>query len=292
MKNLKYKILSFFDRYYPFKEYYSMRTHGKKLNLKEPKSLTEKLFWLHIYWQNPLVVQCADKVLVKEYINNLGLGKYNVPLIASYNNVEQINFDEIEYPCVIKCNHGCGFNIICETKEQSKIESIKQKLDKWMHTIYGLESLEMHYSKIKPLILFEKYIDFGDVKNIVDIKLHCINGEPFCFLICHHRDTIKNTVQLSSYSLSWQKLDFLKNESSLDIEKPEKLDELLEIARIIAKPFPYLRLDFYIANNNIYVGEMTFTPAGNVMDYYKDSTLDLMGNKLKLPNKLNNRLWI
>ena len=294
MNKLLNKLRNFFkkkSKYQAFEDYYTYRTHGKKLNLDEPKSLTEKLFWLHIFWQSPMVVQCADKVGVKKYLQDLGLDKYNVPLIGTYEDVKDIDFDNLEYPCVIKCNHGCGFNIICEKKSQCNVEEVKDKLNQWMHTTYGLESLELHYSKIKPLILIEKYIDFGDINNIVDIKLHCINGEPFCFLVCHHRDLKNKTVQLTSYSLNWEKLDYLNNESVLGVEKPENLDELLEIARVIAKPFPYLRLDFYIIGNHIYVGEMTFTPAGNVMDYYKESTLNLMGDTLKLPEKLMNKLW-
>ena len=42
----------------------------KKLNLKDPRTFNEKLQWLKLYYypQNPLVVQCADKYAVREYV--------------------------------------------------------------------------------------------------------------------------------------------------------------------------------------------------------------------------------
>ena len=50
-----------------------------------------------------------------------------------------------------------------------------------------------------------------------------------------------------------------QNEDS--IEKPLLLTEMLEYAKILSKDFPQVRVDFYITNNQIYFGEMTFTAA-------------------------------
>ncbi len=42
------------------------RKFGKRINLKHPENLNEKVMWLklHKYNHDPLVAQCADKSLV------------------------------------------------------------------------------------------------------------------------------------------------------------------------------------------------------------------------------------
>ena len=60
---------------------------------------------------------------------------------------------------------------------------------------------------------------------------------------------------------------------------------MIEYARILSKPFPYVRVDFYEVDGKLYIGELTFTTYGNIMTYYKYEILDEMGSKLTLPEK-------
>ena len=41
---------------------------GKKLNLKNPQTFNEKLQWLKLYGDEKLMIQCADKYRVREYV--------------------------------------------------------------------------------------------------------------------------------------------------------------------------------------------------------------------------------
>ncbi|WP_394980233.1 ATP-grasp fold amidoligase family protein [uncultured Helicobacter sp.] len=53
-----------------------------------------------------------------------------------------------------------------------------------------------------------------------------------------------------------------------DVEKPQNLKILLEIAKILAKPLGYVRVDLYNVGHRVYVGELTFTPAGGTSRFY------------------------
>ena len=44
------------------------RMCGYKLNLDNPQTFNEKIQWLKLYYRNPLMTKCADKVGVREYI--------------------------------------------------------------------------------------------------------------------------------------------------------------------------------------------------------------------------------
>jgi len=266
------------------KKYY-LNAVGKKLNLRRPEIINEKLWWLALYWQHPLVVKCADKYLAREYVKECGCEEILVPLYGVYNNADEINFDALPLKFVFQCNHGCGYNILCENKSKIDIDAIKKQLNEWLSEKYGVQFYEFHYSKIEPKIICVKYLDFYGKKSLTDYKIHCINGAPIFFLVCTERDHTNHSLVLNSYSLEWEKLPFLKKEGNADIDKPELLNEMIEYARKLSKPFPYVRLDFYIVENKLYIGEFTFTPYGNNMTYYKDSTLEMMGKLLKLPKK-------
>ena len=60
---------------------------------------------------------------------------------------------------------------------------------------------------------------------------------------------------------------------------------MVEYATILAKPFPFVRVDFYELDNKPLIGELTFTPYGNMITYYKKEAIDVLGTKLKLPKK-------
>ena len=59
------------------KIYYKQK-FGRPLNLENPKEFNEKLQWLKLkrYQKNPLVIQCADKVRVRDTWKNVDAVKF------------------------------------------------------------------------------------------------------------------------------------------------------------------------------------------------------------------------
>lgn len=281
MEKITHKIAPF---QYDAIRYY--RITGKKMDWRNPINLSEKLLWLNRYDCTPLKVKCADKYRMKQYVADCGLDHINVPLIGVWDRVEDIDWDALPNQFVLKTNHGCGSNIICKDKSQLDIEDAKQKLANWLQIDFGKLYNEQHYNFIKPCIFAEQYLPALELYQ-TDYKLQVINGEPYCILICADRDT-HGHAQLFSYDLDWNRIALLNGEeNSMDrqFERPQNLPQMLEYARILAKPFPYVRVDFYEVNGKLYIGELTFTPYGNIMTYYNDDVLEDMGNKLILPTK-------
>lgn len=293
-KEIVVKVLLYFCPKYIYKVipfwyscYYYKKNTGKLLNYNYPNDINQKLFWLSRYWRNPLIVKCADKYKVREYVLECSLGNILVPIYGVYNNFDYIDFDLLPDRFVLKTNNGYASNYICNDKSKIDIEAVKEKFSNWFNSDFGYKTAEYHYTKIEPKIICEKnLLDEGSL-SLIDYKIHCINGEPHSILVCSERNVEDHTLILSSYSLDWDKLNVLIDEESRMhyIEKPDGLVDMINYARILSKPFPYVRVDFYYINNCVYFGELTFTPAANIMDYYKQSFLDMMGEALKLPKK-------
>ena len=75
---------------------------GYRLNLKNPKSLNEKIQWIKLYDHNPLMPKCCDKYLVREYIKEQGCEELLVKLLWEGTNPREIPFDDLPDKFVIK----------------------------------------------------------------------------------------------------------------------------------------------------------------------------------------------
>jgi hypothetical protein len=297
-RKVQFNVLSKLFGRYPeffsknFKVLYSKYIYhvftGKFLNLKNPKNISEKLMWLKLFYKNQLIPLCTDKYLVREYIEDKGFSHILNELYNVYDSVEDINFDKLPNQFVLKATHGCGYNIICKDKIMLNIAEAKQKLNIWMNSVYGLKSGEWHYSEIKPKIICEKYLNhFESSTSVIDYKINCFNGKPFCFVIGYNRT--EKSAKFSSYNLHWQRIDFLKEEGD-DLPPPKNLALMIQVASVLSGSFPFVRVDFYEIEGILYFGELTFTPMGGMMIPYKDEIQDLLGEQLVLPKKNRSRI--
>ena len=92
--------------------------------------------------------------------------------------------------------------------------------------------------------------------------------------------------QIGFFNIDGSKLPLVRNDyKSIDeIELPEFYEEMLNVSKVLCKDFPFVRVDFFIANNRFYFAELTFTPAAAMMplnpdkyDYEWGKLLKLMG---------------
>lgn len=242
----------------------------KKLNLKNPQTFNEKMQWLKLYYfpNNPLAIKCADKYAVRKYIIEKGYENLLVPLIGNWTSASDIDWDRLPNRFVLKCNHGCAYNIVCNDKTKLDCVAVAKQLNSWMKEDFGAFNIETHYSKIKPhMITCEEFLG----NNITDYKFFCFNGEPqFIYVsndLIHDRQA-----QIGFFYLDGTKMP-LKRDDYTDIpsvELPVFFEEMLSAARDLCKDFPFVRVDFFIANGRYYFAELTFTPSACMMPFNPD----------------------
>lgn len=241
---------------------YRIKT-GKKLNLKSPKTFNEKLMFLklYIYRNDSDVIRCSDKYEVRGYVKEHGLENILNEVYGVYDNSNEIEWDRLPSKFVLKCTHGCQYNILCTDKSKLNIKKTNRILNKWLKDKYGYNYSELHYLKIKPRIICEKFLETKSGKPIEDYKVYCFNGKAKIILVCTNRNGKESNKNF--YDINWNKLDLRKDtvESDTIIQRPERLEDLIKYAEILTAPFPFTRADFYIIENKIYFGELTFTPA-------------------------------
>lgn len=266
-------------------KFYSRILLKKKVDLKNPQTFNEKIQWLklHDYPNNPLVIQGADKYRVRKYVEEKGLGNILVPLIGEWDDPDKINWDELPDKFVLKCNHGCAYNIVCSDKSTFDKEDAIKKMKKWMKEDFGAFNIETHYSKIVPHITCEEYL--GEC--ITDYKFFCFNGKPQYIYISS--DLIHDRqAQIGFFYLDGKKMPLIRDDyAPMDIDQlPDFFEDMKRDAEVLCQDFPFVRVDFFIANNTYYFAELTFTPSGGMMPF-NPTKYDLeWGKMLTLPNSM------
>lgn len=246
------------------KIYFKIVLH-KKLNLKVPETFNEKLQWykLNYFPHSPLVVDCTDKYKVRNYVKIKGFERYLTVLLGTWDDANDINWVELPKQFVLKCNHGCAYNLLCTDIDSfEKNRAIKQ-LNKWLKEDFGAFNIEKHYSKIKPKkIICEEFL--GD--RITDYKFYCFHGYPQFFYVSY--DLIHDRqAQIGFFDIKGNKLPLIRNDYR-DLEKielPTFYNEMIEVTKSLSSDFPFVRVDFFVANNRFYFAELTFTPGAAMM---------------------------
>lgn len=236
----------------------------KKLNLKDPQTLNEKMMYLKlkVYWNKQFVADRADKYAVREIVTKAGCPEILNDLIGVWDRVEDIDWDVLPEKFAIKCNHGSGYNIICKNKSDFDVDLAKKLLKKWLKERYGVEKVEQGiYSKIKPRVIAERYIDTTDGMPPKDYKFFCSYGEvKFLFVAS---DRINGQTKFDYYYPDWTWIPVKNQHPNVGpVEKPEMLEKMIEYARVLSKDLPLVRVDLYNEGPRILFGELTFTHFG------------------------------
>ena len=258
---------------------------GYPLNLTNPKSFNEKLQWLNLNYHDPLIQTCADKVLVRDYISKTVGAEYLVPVLGVYDSADEIDFDSLPNKFVLKVNWGSGQNIICTDKSVLDIPAARNKLRNWMQPTanHYYDFFEWCYKDIKPKIVAEHFIDFE--KDLPDYKFICLNGQAKIMFIAQNRHLGHESFRVTFFDRDFQKLPFKRmyDYNGFAISKPPLWDKMIQIAEVIAKRFPLVRVDFYIVNNTLKIGELTFFPGAGLEPFEPVEWDYRLGELLKLP---------
>ena len=235
--------------------------------------------------------KCADKYAMREYVKVCGYEEYLPKNYGKWDSADEIDFNSLPNEFVLKSNNGCGTVLIVRDKTILDIKATRKKMKQWLKVPFGWSGGELHYTQIKPCIIAEELLHQDDEQvkispnSIVDYKVWCINGEPENVLLVYGRD--KSGYYLDLYNTQWERLDdklkknahFLFNDQP--VQKPTCLSEMLEMAKELSRPFPEVRVDFYIVDGKPMIGELTFSTG---FGYFTDDYYEYLGNKLNISN--------
>ena len=279
----------FFD-FVPDKIYLKLRFYvimGKRLNLKNPKTYSEKLQWLKLYDRKPEYTKMVDKYEAKKFVADIIGEECTVPTYGVWDKFEDINFDDLPDKFVLKCTHDSGGLVICRDKSKLDIAKAKQKIERSLKKDYFITRREWPYKNVKPRIIAEKYLEDEYSKELSDYKFYCFNGEPKMLYVSRGLEN-HETARISFVTMDWKQAPLKRNDYESFEElppKPQSFDLMVEYSRRLSKDIPFLRVDFYDVNGKLYFGELTFFPGAGFTALDPEEWDYTFGSWITLPDK-------
>ena len=256
-------------------------------DLKEPKTFNEKIQWLKLHDHRPEYVIMVDKYAAKEFVAGKIGSEHIIPTIGVWKNVGEIDFESLPNQFVLKWNHDSKSVVICKDKSQFDSTIAKNKLRKGEKLNGFWYGREWPYKNVPPIIIAEQYLqqDNSDNTDLIDYKFFCFNGIPKYIQVIQNRST-QETIDI--FDTQWQHQDFIglnprATHAKKTITRPDKLEEMIEIAKKLSKDIPFARIDLYEVDGRVYFGEITFFPASGFGRFYPEKWNKIIGDMIKIP---------
>ena len=270
----------------------------KKLNIDDPKTFDEKIWWLKLNNRDPMLTICSDKYAVREYVKNQYSEEILTDLLGVYKKANDIDFDAINCEVVIKSTSGSGENVFYDPAKKQNRKMIVRRMNYALKQNPYILSREWNYKNIKPQIIVEKVLRDKNGKLPMDYKFMCFDGEPkllFLDIGLIGEDHIYNhNYPRNIYDMDFNLTPIKETRENYvgEITKPDNWEKMVDIARKLSAPFPFCRVDLYNLDGEIKFGEITFYHGGGCneispqeWDVRLGSWIDINNPKIVLNNQ-------
>lgn len=263
------------------------RVFNKELDLENPMTYNEKLFWMKLYDRRPIYTTMVDKYAVKDYVAKIIGEEYIIPTLGVWDRPEDVEWDSLPDQFVLKCTHDSGGLVICRDKSKLDKQAAINILRKSLKRNYYKAGREWPYKNVKRRIIAEKYMEDTSVGELPDYKFFCFDGEVKALFIGTERGT--GDVKFDYFDADFKHLDLVQIHpmSGKELPKPQHFEKMKELASKLSKSYPQLRVDFYNINGAIYFGELTLFHHGGVIPFHPEEWAYIFGSWIQLP-KIDN----
>ena len=258
---------------------------GYNLDMTNPRSFNEKLNWLKIFYNDPLMKICANKSTAPDFFRSkIDLnGDHIVKRYAVFNSIDEFTFNGLPNDFILKSNFSYKSQVKVN-KDDDDFADIKKKISPYFDPRNNLyyKSLEYGYKDAKPQIICEKIIQFN-----FKLEFFVFNGEPLYYWIIFNDKT--QNVCANFYTIDCKQINMrtvYRNFTDIDFSIPHYFNECRDIAAELGRYFPHVRVDFFAADETYFFSEMTFYLSGGFGNFTPMEMNIIWGEQLKLPMPL------
>lgn len=242
---------------------------GKELNLKHPKTYTEKIQWLKLNDRKPIYTTMVDKFEAKKYVAERIGEEYIIPTLGVWDNFDDIDFDALPNQFVLKCTHDSGGLVIVRDKSKLDKAKARKKINRCLKTNYFYHGREWPYKNVKPRIIAETFMEDSETSELRDYKFFAFNGEAKALFVATERQKAGTEVKFDFFDMEYNHLPIRNGHPNADVtpKKPKCFDEMRVLAGKLSEGIPQLRVDFYEVDGKVYFGELTFAHFGGTVPF-------------------------
>lgn len=264
-----------------------LRAHRRLLSLRHPVRYTEKVNWRMVHDRRELMVTACDKQAMKRYAaDRVGRDRLRVPrTLWSGTCIDELLGVPLPDRWVLKPN--AGTRQVYLGSGVPDLTVLRPLATRWLSDRGLARWGEWGYRNAERTLIVEEHIGAARTADLWDWKFFVFGGEPRIIQVDSGRLT-EHRRRL--YTAQWEALPH-RCEVPLApvIAAPTELPEMLGIAADLGAAFDHIRVDLYLADGEIWFGEITPYSGSGVVGFEPDD-LDLtLGDAWVLPVELGGR---
>ncbi len=249
-------------------------------NFTDPKTFSEKINWRIINDRRPQLVRACDKLEMKAMARERVSDPNRLRVPETWwtgTDVDDIPEELLAREAILKPNDGSGDVVFLPASR----EDLREKTKGWLTGEQSDRLGEWGYSKAQHVMLIEEKIPFDD--DLPDYKFKVFDGKPLVLEV--------HTGRFSGHRCTYFDQDFKQFDvettylpASPDVARPEHLDEMFAMAAELGQGWDFIRVDFYVADGQVWFGEFSPYPGGGVSRFAPNSFDEWMGSEWPLPS--------
>lgn len=244
-----------------FKQVYTLAKLGYWPDLRRPRTFTELQLHRALRQKDLELGKTSDKYTVRAFIEERLGPSYLPPMVEVLEAGDPIDLAKWPPRVVMKATHASGWNRFVE-RDRADPAELEALVRRWTSTSYSALRGEWQYGVVTPRVIVEEDMS-REGQPPADYKMFVFEGHPRLVVVDQDRYGQHSRFVVDE---AWRPItvryDYPPPEQ--DVPRPEQLPQLLEVGARLGEGFSFVRVDTYLVDGRILVGELTHFPNAGV----------------------------
>ncbi len=262
-----------------------IRAIGEAPNYFNPAAYSEKMQCRKLFDRNPFFSICCDKLKARAYAEAADCGLAFPKIYWSGTDPDQIPFDQLPTPYVIKPNHRSGAKFVVTHKDMEDQPEIRNLCRHWLTHPHGLEINEWGYRDVKPCLYAEELLPAPEGFLYPDEYNFMVYSGRLESVVIFRGRQVENR-DVTYLDRDWTRLDVRKwvgwhlskerfRDSQPHVPHPDGLERMIAIAERLGRDLDHVRVDFFNIDGIVYFCELTvYADSGFAYGFPEDAVYE------------------
>lgn len=256
------------------------------LSLDPPLSFNERITHRIFYDRDPRLKIVCDKLAVRNIIRERVGESFLVPLLGTWDNPDEIDWSVLPDRFVLKPSHSSGPIALVLNKTDRDPGALTEQAREWLRHDYFDVAFEWGYRDVPRRLIAERLLTGPDGNAPVEAHVLTFGGRGALIRVL---TGVKSTPQRQNswYDRAGTRLGNFAGGFDLSPAELSRQDvaDLIVAAERAAVGFDHIRVDFYLTDAGLKIGELTPYHMGGRMVWRTRAHDEVLGRVWQEPHR-------
>lgn len=274
----------------PFLKHWHVRRYtagmGELPRLAPPITYSEHLLHRILFDRDPRLKIVSDKLAVRALIGERVGETFLVPLLGVWSRPEDVAWETLPGRFVLKPNHGSGMVAVVPDAGKLDRAALAADMRRWLRQDYFDTAYEWGYRNLPRRIMAEALLTTETGEAPPEVQVMTFHGRAAMMRVLTGRKGREtrhaNWFDVDGVELGLKSRDIPVGDYRL---APEMARALAGVAGRVAADFGHLRVDFYLTDHGLKIGELTAYHASGIVEWNDPRFNELLGRCWRDPSE-------